>query len=53
MKRPVGIGAGTGDKGSYDDLFKIKPECFMTEVFPEVTIKIEARYNRFLTHYNS
>lgn len=34
IKRPVGIGAGTGDKGSYDDLFKIKPECFMAEVFP-------------------
>ncbi len=33
IKRPVGIGAGTGDKGSYDDLFKIKPECFITEVF--------------------
>ena len=33
MKRPVGIGAGTGDKGSYDDLFKIKPACFMAEVF--------------------
>ncbi|WP_347274610.1 hypothetical protein [Candidatus Kuenenia sp.] len=34
IKRPAGISAGTGDKGSYDDLFKIKPECFMAEVFP-------------------
>lgn len=34
IRRPVGIGADTGDKGSYDDLFKIKPECFMAEVFP-------------------
>lgn len=33
MKRPVGIGARTGDKGSHDDLFKIKPECFMAKVF--------------------
>lgn len=33
IKRPVGVGAGTGDKGSYDDLFKKEPECFMAKVF--------------------